>query len=374
MPNTLLTVKEIAREALPILVNQLVFPALVYQDYSADFKGRGDTVTIKVPPAYTANEFDGEIDIQAANYGSVDVSMDKLADVSVEVTSKDLALKMADFLKQQVEPMSIALAEKINADGLALAKDIPYFSGTAGTTPDAVDDIMSIRQGLNARKVLSTKRRAIWDVEADAKLTLNDKLIKQNESGSTDALREGTIGRVLGIDNYFSQAVYVHTAGGATAATAPKANGDVEAGATTMAIDATAMTGKLLKGDLFTIGTKTYVVTADTANASANAIAAVSFYPAAPAGGIANDTSIVFAEATAGGSVRNIGFNERAFAFVTRSLPLPEGANGYTVSYNGITLRVVIAYDISTKKQIMSMDVLYGLKTIYPELAEAVLG
>ena len=44
MPNKLLTCQRIAREALPMLVNNLVVPELFYTDYSKDFVKEGDTL------------------------------------------------------------------------------------------------------------------------------------------------------------------------------------------------------------------------------------------------------------------------------------------------------------------------------------------
>ena len=43
-------------------------------------------------------------------------------------------------------------------------------------------------------------------------------------------------------------------------------------------------------------------------------------------------------------------------------------------TYNGISLRVVRGYDIKYKREILSMDVLYAFKTIYPSLAVRYLG
>jgi len=374
MANTFVTMQNIAREALPILKQKLVMPALIHKDYSADFVNQGDTIQIKKPPVFEAEDFSSTINIQDTTVEKVDVTIDKLSDVSVEMTSKELALDIKDFNREVTEPMAKALAQKINTEGLQLAKDIPYTGGTPGTTPDALDDIMDIREGLNEREVPDDMRRAVWNVEADAKLGLIDNLTKVNESASTAALRKGQLGEIFGIDNYYSQGVYTHTAGGATAATAPKVNGVVAAGATTMNIDATAMTGKLEKGDLFLIGGAEYVVTAQSAAASSNAITGVTFYPASP--GFADNADITFVEAANGGSVRNLGFHRNAFAWVTRQLPSPaaEGAEAYTVAYDGITLRVVKQYSISAKKTIMSMDILYGYKTIYPELAHSQLG
>lgn len=63
-----------------------------------------------------------------------------------------------------------------------------------------------------------------------------------------------------------------------------------------------------------------------------------------------------------------------AFAFVTRPLTVPAGVESYVTSYNGITLRVTRGYDMKYKKDMFSMDVLYGYATMYEELAERVLG
>lgn len=59
---------------------------------------------------------------------------------------------------------------------------------------------------------------------------------------------------------------------------------------------------------------------------------------------------------------------------MTRPLTVPAGVEAYVTSYNGITLRVVRGYDMSHKKDMLSMDVLYGFKTMYPELAVRVQG
>ena len=65
-----------------------------------------------------------------------------------------------------------------------------------------------------------------------------------------------------------------------------------------------------------------------------------------------------------------------AFAFVTRPLldPNGQGVESYVTSFNGISLRVTRGYDQKYKKSTYSMDVLYGFKTIYPELALRILG
>ena len=50
------------------------------------------------------------------------------------------------------------------------------------------------------------------------------------------------------------------------------------------------------------------------------------------------------------------------------------GKQSYVTSYEGITLRVTMDYDISTKETVMSIDTLYDYVCAYPELAAVVLG
>lgn len=370
MANEFITVKEIARQVLPRLIENLVFPNLIHKDFSEEFvTGKGATIQVKKPVILTAKEFN-ELEgtsAQDVKEESVDVTLDKLATVDVEFGAIQRATNVDDLNRLFLEPAAVALAEKINSDGLFLYKDIPYVVGAAGTTPSKLTDLANVRKVLNTNKVPVAGRVAVWDPEADANFTTIDAIVNAEKSGSTAALREGSIGRVFGLDNYMAQGVKQH-ATGITKATDVKVNGKVTAGATSLSIDGTALTGKLVKGDVITIKKSNYVVTEDTEAASANAITNVKVYPALPE--IADDTVVTLVS----GHTANLAFNPMAFAFVTRPLVAPAGVESYVTSYNGITLRVVRGYDMKYKKEMLSMDVLYGYKTMYPELATRVLG
>ncbi|MEV6154921.1 P22 phage major capsid protein family protein [Nonomuraea sp. NPDC052129] len=60
-----------------------------------------------------------------------------------------------------------------------------------------------------------------------------------------------------------------------------------------------------------------------------------------------------------------VAFHKTAFALVTRPLVLPQGAaNAHVESYKGFGLRIVMDYDITKKQDIVSIDTLYGVKTL----------
>lgn len=99
---------------------------------------------------------------------SVPVTLDKIATVDVEITAIQGATNINDLQRQVLEPAAVALAQKINSDGLALYKDIPYICGTAGTAPSTLKDLADVRRVLNANKAPVSPRYAVWDTAADA--------------------------------------------------------------------------------------------------------------------------------------------------------------------------------------------------------------
>ena len=371
MANTLVTLKTIARQALPRLIDNLVFPNLIYRDFSEEFHDVGDTVRVRRPVALQAQEFDASQGVtwQDMNDDAVDVVLDHIATVDARASAIETAAGLDDLNRAFIEPAAAALAEKINRDGLKLYQDIPYVVGTAGTAPSSLSDLSDVRRALNLNRAPLTGRVAVWDAEADAKLTQLPAVVNAEKSGSAEALREGSLGRVYGIDHYMSQGVWKHACG-LTAAEGVKVSGAVSEGAAKLSIDGTKLTGRLVRGDVLKIGGRSYVVTEDSAEAASNAIGGVSVYPALPA--LADDAEVT----VVGGHTANLAFHPMAFAYVTRPLANPDGQGvmSYVTSFNGISLRVTKGYDQQYKRSTYSMDVLYGFKTVYPELAVRALG
>ena len=376
MANEFLSIKNIARLALPRLIENLVFPNLIYKDYSDTFEvGKGATIQVRKPVVLTASDFNegSGVSAQDVKEKSVEVTLDKLATVDVAFGAIARATSVDDLNRLFIEPAAAALAEKINSDGLALYKDIPYFCGTSGTTPDGLDDFANAAKVLDNNKVPTTKRRGVWNADAMAAFRQIGAIVNAEKSGSTEALRAGSIGNIFGIDNYMAQGVKsvsssAPTAGG-TGATGYKVKTAVTADDDVVLVsNASAsgtLSGSVKAGDLVTIDGKQYTIQQD-ATAASNELAIKLDRPATIAANAAATLAC--------GGAQNLVFHENAFAFVTRPLAAPAGVESYTTSYNGITLRVTRGYDMTYKKEMISMDVLYGYKTMYPEMAVRVLG
>lgn len=368
MANEFLSVKSIARQALPRLIENLAFPNLVYKDYSDTYEvGKGAKIQVRKPVILTASEFDATSGVTAQDIKeeSVEVTLDKLATVDAEFGAIAMATDVDDLNRIFIEPAAAALATKINDDGLALYSDIPYMVGTAGTTPDGLDDFANAAKVLDDNNVPTTMRRGVWDSAAMSKFRQIGDIVNAEKSGTTEALRAGSIGNVFGIENYMSQGVVSHAS---SAAGTILVDGAATKGATLLHID--GLTAAMTAGDVFTIAGDTTKYTVSKAGTLDTADQDIYITPALEKNAADNAAITVVSTKTA----NNLVFHENAFAFVTRPLAAPSGVESYTTSYNGITLRVTRGYNMQYKKETISMDVLYGYKTMYPELAVRVLG
>lgn len=364
--SNIISVKQIARETLPMLIDNLVFPNLVYRDSSEGAAARqGDSVLIRRPVKLSAEAFssaDG-VTTQPIVEEAVDVKLDTLATVDAAISAWD-AYDDETIRRVFIAPAAAALAEKINRDGLALYKDVYQTCGKPGTAPDGLDDLADAAYALDLAKVPTDRRAAVWSPLCTSKLKQIPAVVNAEKCGDTTALRTGAIGKVFGVDHYMSQAVCTHTAG-TLAGTSLTVKTAVE-NADTCTLSGSSMAGKtLVAGDILTVAGKSYTVT-EGATASASEITVkVSPVMTADAGAAVTMT---------GSHEANLVFHPHAFAFVTRPLSAPAGVESYVTTYNGISLRVVRGYDIRYKREMLSMDVLYAYKTIYPELAVRCLG
>lgn len=71
----------------------------------------------------------------------------------------------------------------------------------------------------------------------------------------------------------------------------------------------------------------------------------------------------------------NVAFHKTAFALAFRPLELPQGAiDAAMVPYKGFALRVVRDYDVNLKQMVISIDCLYGTKTLDANRAVLIKG
>jgi len=407
MPNNeLLTPTMIAREALLRLKANLAIANEVYRDYSDDYAQIGDTVTVRKPATFEAKDFSDSIDPQDIEEGKVPVKMDIHKDVSVRVTSKELTLDIENFGTQVLDGAVQAIAESVNQEVAdAASKYVPFHVGEPGDTPDTLKKgFTNPMKKLNINKVPNTNRRLFFDPVAQAELLNLDALVGLDKSGSTEALREASMGRVMGFDTFMDQDIRTHEAGTYVENTGDPTeiiavshdSDDYTISTVTFDSDEAADDDMNLRaGDLFTVTDGDtgkeyqYVVIEDTAADASNEgeLAGVKISPRyhkddpeeSTYQGDGSNDEVEFTDDEAKGHVSNIAFHPNFMALVSRPLEQPMGKSqeqAYTATDpdTGLSIRVVMDYSIDNKHDVISLDCLFGKKVIFPQLACQVLG
>lgn len=405
MANSLLTPNIIAKEALLQLENNLVLGNLVHRDFRKEFVKVGDTVSIRRPVKFLAQ--DGATLVkQDVEEGSVDVVVDQRKHVGWEFSSGDLTLSIDDYSERYVQPAMMTLANEIDLSLAGLYRDVWNMVGTPGTTPGTFADIGAAGKRLDQVAVPRAGRSAVFDPEAAWSLAdgLKSVYVQDKAKG---AYEEARIGRYAAFDTYGDQNIRTHVAGshGGTPLVAGGAQAVAYAAARTNNSQAlvtdgwiASVSGILKAGDVITVAgvyavnpvskdrlpfLQQFVIKAD-ADSGATGGATLTVSPAIIVDGPyrtvsaapADNAAITVVSGAAGAAhPQNLTFHKNAFALVTVPLDLPDGAGfAERISHRGLSVRVVKDYDINADTEIIRLDVLYGVKTIYPDLACRIAG
>lgn len=403
MSNALITPDIIAKEALMQLENNLVMGKLVHREYKREFVKVGATVDIRKPVKFSVT--DGATrsnqDVQEA---STPFTVDKRKHVSWNFNTNDLTLSVDQYSERYIKPAMIALANQVDSDLLALYKNVSQYTGTAGTTASTFAQLGAPAVRLDKGAVPSEDRRLV--LNPDAAFNVADMLKGlYNPELVKGAVRGKSMGPIAGLDTYQDQNVKTHTvgtwgttplvAGGSQSVTYANASHTYGTTSQSLNIDGlTATTGTVKAGDRFTIAgvyavnpvskdtlsvLQEFVAQAD-ATADGTGAATITVSPAIITSGPFQTVSAAPADNAAitrvsTNYVANLAFHKNAFGLVTVPLELPDGAAFKArQSDNGFSVRVVKDYDIDNDVDIIRLDILYGVKALYPELACVLMG
>lgn len=357
MANTLLTPQVVAKEALMCLQSNLVMADLVHRDYSDEFVGVGDTVSIRKPAKFVAKNFTGQTDAQDITEGSVPVKLDRFRDITVAVDAKQLSMDIADFSAQVVEPAMQAIAQAIDEDLLAV--------GIAGAgyvrkgTADAADlsDIADLAKKLDMNKAPAANRALVLCPEHKYRYALTDNLSKVSYCGDSAALRDALMGKVYTLQTYMDQNVPQSNAeepGTATAFTVTGVAGESK-------VTVANLQGTIAAGDGFLAGGYLYHFTKGGTGELTIDQPLMASFQNAPA--VAVNTPV------------SLAFHRNGLALVTRKLALPMGAaKAAYASAGGLGVRVVYDYDAATKTDKVSFDIVYGIQALDEKMICALKG
>jgi hypothetical protein len=417
MSNVLLTVDMIMRRNLMVLENNLVAAKFVNRQYDDSYANSGAkigaSVRIRIPPRTVVTKSVTFVaQDQVEEYTTLTV--DKQHHVGMSFTQQELTLQIDDFSERFIEPAMASLANDIDQTVLAEYWNFYNAVGTPGTTPGssggapttaaaALFVYGSAMAKMDYEAVSRDSQRAMI-VEPIANVMLVSALAGLFNPTSTieEHYTQGTMGggmATFGAKFSMDQNVATHVVGnlGGT----PLCDGvGVEAAATLVTKGWTNTSLPRLKhGDIFTIANvyavnpqtrastgqlRQFVVTADCSD-TAGAIT-IPISPTLTSTGArqtisalpADNAALTILGAAATNSPQNLLLHKDAITLACVDLENPNGygAWGGRIASKklGISMTMARQYDISTTAFKTRIDVLFGVRTVRPQLGVRVVG
>lgn len=393
------------------LDNNLVMAKQVHRGLESEFGNAmngyqaGATVSIKRPTDFTVRD-GASVSNQDVVEGSTSITVNKQKGVDFVFTSQELTLSIGELSERVIKPAMIQLANQVDADCHALYSSVPNWVGTPGQTVNSFTDFAKAPERMSELGVPVADRYAALS-PADNWGLVGSQTALYIQNAASSAYREGSLGKLAGIDTFETQNVRTHTVGVATGT--PLVNGGSQTSTYASVKDTmtqtlntdgwtNSTTGILKAGDVFTIANvyavnpvtkatlpflRQFVVTADADSGASTGPSALTIYPAIITSGAFQNCSAAPADnaaitvlGTGGTGYRqNLVFHKNAFALAMVPMIAPTGAVSVSrQSYKGTSVRIIPYYTGSNDQSAWRLDILYGTKAIDPRLATRLSG
>lgn len=396
MSNSLLTMDMITRKALQLFENQAPLLRTVNRQYDNSFAQSGakigDTLRIRKPNRFLVRD-GAALGVQDANEQNGSLTISSQKGVDLNFTTAEMALSLDDFSERYIKPAIAQLAATVESDLSNVFKYIGNSVGTPGTTPATSAVLLTAGQKLNEFGIPLDRRYATVNPAANAALVEGMKGLFNPSGVVSGQFKSGMMGQgILGFDEFnMSQSIKNFTCGSRVAATT-SAVVSTE-GATTIALTISGGTASdtILQGDVFTVAdcyavnplTREstgslfqFVAAADaTASGSAVSVTVLPVYSASSALATVNALpgnakTVTFLGTASTAYPQNLIYHKDSIVLATADLMLPGGVDmASRANHNGISLRIVRAYDINNDRMPCRIDILYGYGVIRPESA-----
>lgn len=203
MANAFVKADQVVNAALGLLERELVASRTVWRDGVGDFAGaKDDTISVRLPAyvnAKTRALRSGDTRVKSAlQQRKVDITLDTDVYLDVPVTDEQMELDIMNFGAEIIMPMMAGTGRTIESKVIAGMQAATYAHDLTTDYNDLKGMFAEARRLLNLANVPMGGRIALIGSNIDSEMIQLDNLVKANESGTTDTLREATIGRVYG--------------------------------------------------------------------------------------------------------------------------------------------------------------------------------
>lgn len=406
MSNTILTPTAVTREALRVLHQKLNFIGTINRQYDDSFAKSGakigEALKIRLPNEYTVRT-GRPISVQNTTETSVSLTVATQKGVDTAFTSEDLTMSLDDFSGRILEPAMSVLAANIESDAMSMYKDVYNEVSDVGAAISVSNDLTDVLTG--AKKLtdnLAPVSSRCFNMNTQDNVDLVNALrgLFNDPAKVSKQYREGMVANnFLGYQEVYQNTLWpVHTTGtddGTGDYLTDIAAGENDGSAGLLNVDTGAgsfKTGDIVViEDLFRVHPETkvstgklqqFVVTADATPGAGGGDLSISPNIVTSGArqnvtGLADGKMILKVESDESTAVGNaadygisMGYHKDAFAFATADLIMPKGVDfSAREVMDGISLRIVRQYDINNDNLPCRIDVLYGFKTVRPQLA-----
>ena len=385
MANAFLTPTAVTREALRVLHQKLNFVGSITRDYDESFARQGakigDTLKIRLPNQYTVRT-GATLTTQDTTESTVDLKVQTQKGVDLNFTSVDLTLALDDFSDRIIEPAMSVLAANIEADAMTMYRDVYNQVDNQGQ-PATFTKVLQGRKILVDNLAPLNARTCNLNTQDNVDLVDALKGLFNDQTSISKQNREGYMGRTAGFDFMENTLWPSHPRGAGNGAYL--VNGASQTGST---LTVNTGAGLPVQGDIFTIA-GVFRVHPETKQSTGilqqfvigSGTVTTTSFPISPAivtsgplqnvsASPANGAAITFSGTVSTNYGISMAYQKGAFAFATADMVMPRGVDfAAREVFDGVSMRIVRQYDINNDKFPCRLDVLYGFKTVRPQLA-----
>ncbi len=436
MSNSLLTIADITNEGLMILENELTLSKMINREYDdrfgVDGAKIGYTINLRKPARFTVSGGPA-LNVQDFLETSVPATLTNQAHVDTQFITSDLLLSMDDFSKRVLRPKMAALANSVDANvAIQMKIGTANIVGTPGTLPTGVAPFLTAGAILDTEGVPRDGDRCmVADPFTHAAMVGSLTGLFNPQNIISQQYEKGLLARdSLGFKWYMDQNIATQTFGnwagspvynatyGSSALLATGwadsgvlgVSGFTNASSTINVGDTFTLAGVYMVNPQLRAATKqlrTFVVRPPVGALTAGTFTPVTDVFGNVIGGTYNPNSsgqlsltvamaVIYAGnfqnvsaapvttttvlTPTGVSVtgpQNLAFHKDAFTLVSADLPLPGGVDMASRAAHkdvGVSMRIVRQYTINNDALPTRIDILYGVASMYRELACRVSG
>lgn len=200
-----------AMEGLAILEENMVMARLVHRDFSPIVAEYGDVVNTRRPGSFQSKRKTDtdNIQLQDATATNVRVPLDQHFYVSFTIKDGEASKSFQDLIEIYLLPGMQGIARSV--DRALLGRVHEFLSNAVGRlnglhSSNAKDVLLEAREIMNINKAYPNGRNLVLSPQAETQMLKNDLFISAEKRGDQGtALRDASLGRVLGFDTYMDQ-------------------------------------------------------------------------------------------------------------------------------------------------------------------------